>query len=65
MLVFSFFIIIEPRGALELKNGEFTLRGSNSYLMKEKEGYGVYINGEFIGDIKEIPKELSGLKILK
>ncbi len=65
LILFSFFVVIEPRGVLNLNNGQFTLEDDNSYLIKEKEGYSIYIDGEYTGNIKEIPKELSVLKILE
>lgn len=65
MILLSFFIIIEPRGKLNLSEGQFTLENNNTYLVKNKEGYDIYSEGKFVGNIKKIPKELEKLKILE
>lgn len=65
MIILSFFIIIEPSGNLELGNAQFRLENSSSYLVKNQNGYDIFVDGKLRGHIKNIPKELSGLKVLE
>ncbi len=65
LILSSFFVVIEPRGVLNLNHGQFTLEEDNLYLIKEREGYSFYINDEYMGNIEEIPKELFELEILE
>ena len=65
MIIVSFFLIIEPRETLDLNDGQFTLEGNDKYLVKSKGGYDIYVEGKNMGHLKEIPKELSDLKILE
>ena len=65
MIVLSFFMIIEPNEPLNLSEGQFILKNNNTYLVKNKGGYDIYVEGKVVGNIKKIPKELSELKILE
>lgn len=65
LILSSFFVVIEPRGVLNLNHGQFTLEEDNLYLIKEREGYSFYINDEYMGNIEEIPKEFFELEILE
>ena len=58
-------MIIEPNEPLNLSEGQFILKNNNTYLVKNKGGYDIYVEGKVVGNIKKIPKELSELKILE
>lgn len=67
-VLFSFFVVIEPRSSKRLSESQFSLE-DKPYLVEHSNSngyiYDIYIGETFMGTIEDIPKEFANLKIIK
>lgn len=63
--VCSLLVVVEPITTLPPEEGVFTLQEDGMYFIEQLNGYKLTIDGEEVGILDEIPKELEDISILE
>lgn len=66
MIIISLLVVIDPSSRRSMPaDGTFEVNQTNTYFVQTSEGYNIYIEGQFVGFIKELPEDMQNYKIYK